>query len=91
LNANLTGPGVAWYTTSNIGNGMNINDIGTKLIDASEAARILSLTRRTIYNLIADDELKAQRVGKRQWLISRASVLEFKRRKADEIDGTNNP
>lgn len=58
---------------------MNINDI----IDANEAARILFMTRRTIYNLIANDELKAQRVGKRQWLIDRASVLEFKR-KADK-------
>lgn len=52
-----------------------------KAIDATEAARILEVTRQAIYNFIADGDLEAWRVGMRQWLISRSSVMDLKKRR----------
>lgn len=56
----------------------------TKTIDASGAACILGVSRRMIYSFIANGDLDAQRLGLRQWLIEKSSVLGLKKKRDEE-------
>jgi excisionase family DNA binding protein len=46
------------------------------LVDAHEAARLLSISERTLWKLTKDGEIQCKRIGRRV-LYSRASLEEF--------------
>lgn len=46
-------------------------------ITAAEAAKILKVTRRTVYNLLYSNDLRHRIVGEKTYLISLASVRKY--------------
>ena len=50
------------------------------IISTAEAAKILSLTKGRVRQLLQSGELKGQRVG-RTWIIYRRDVEEFQKRR----------
>ncbi len=49
-----------------------------KTIDATTAAKMLGVSRMTIYRLIERRKIQAKRLGMKNWLISLASVEKLK-------------
>lgn len=55
--------------------------LNTGIIDTTEAARRLGISRRRVLKLIDDERLPAERLGARQWVIQEADLKLVRDRK----------